>query len=517
MKARLPSIQTIAGFDGQGIECGLWSSQTGRTKQAIILLGDRRCRDSLGLKTWASGLIHRLDMPDAMALTPDLGQARLEHAPHALEAVFNHLRDTYGLQARDIVLIGHGLGASRAAVFTHDHAPNLASLILDGLRFASLSLADRRVMHRVLRDAPAIIAPTLMLTSRNPLERDYAAQKRLADGLQSRVTTRDKRPNNQRDLAQSMSRFIRDCADIGDDQTQDLLKADQAGYTAQEYDRLRQPLPWYNPKAWYWQASRVGLRLASSLSQGIRLGQIKGFDSGAMLDYVYRNEARGLGPIGRQIDRQYINALGWRGIRQRKTHLEQLLVATNQRLSKAGMPTRLLDIAAGHGRYIIDAVQQFGTPATRVQLRDFDPHNVADGRALLQHRGLDDIARFDQGDAFDAADLAGLYQPGDKATLSVVSGLYELFPENEPVRQSLAGVAAATEQHGYLVYTGQPWHPQLEMIARALTSHRGGQAWAMRRRTQAEMDQLVREAGFEKLTQRTDPWGIFTVSLARKL
>ena len=54
------------------------------------------------------------------------------------------------------------------------------------------------------------------------------------------------------------------------------------------------------------------------------------------------------------------------------------------------------------------------------------------------------------------------------------------------------------------------------MIARALTSHRQGQAWVMRRRTQAEMDQLVAEAGFEKITQRIDEWGIFTVSLAKR-
>lgn len=62
----------------------------------------------------------------------------------------------------------------------------------------------------------------------------------------------------------------------------------------------------------------------------------------------------------------------------------------------------------------------------------------------------------------------------------------------------------------------RPALAQLELIARALTSHRGGQAWVMRRRTQAEMDQLVEEAGFEKIEQRIDEWGIFTVSLARK-
>jgi hypothetical protein len=39
----------------------------------------------------------------------------------------------------------------------------------------------------------------------------------------------------------------------------------------------------------------------------------------------------------------------------------------------------------------------------------------------------------------------------------------------------------------------------------------------MRRRTQAEMDELVRIAGFEKVSQEIDAWGIFTVSVARRV
>jgi hypothetical protein len=39
----------------------------------------------------------------------------------------------------------------------------------------------------------------------------------------------------------------------------------------------------------------------------------------------------------------------------------------------------------------------------------------------------------------------------------------------------------------------------------------------MRRRTQAEMDELVEAAGFRKLEQRIDEWGIFTVSLAERV
>jgi hypothetical protein len=38
----------------------------------------------------------------------------------------------------------------------------------------------------------------------------------------------------------------------------------------------------------------------------------------------------------------------------------------------------------------------------------------------------------------------------------------------------------------------------------------------MRRRTQAEMDELVAAAGFKKLDQYIDEWGIFTVSVAER-
>ncbi|RBB12980.1 class I SAM-dependent methyltransferase family protein, partial [Xanthomonas oryzae] len=128
--------------------------------------------------------------------------------------------------------------------------------------------------------------------------------------------------------------------------------------------------------------------------------------------------------------------------------------------------------------------------------------------------GAGDSARFEQGDAFDPDALAAV-QPAP--TLAVVSGLYELFADNDQIARSLAGLAAAVQPGGYLLYTGQPWHPQLEFIARALTSHRDGVAWVMRRRRQQEMDALVEAAGFRKVAQRIDAFGIFTVSMAQRI
>ena len=136
------------------------------------------------------------------------------------------------------------------------------------------------------------------------------------------------------------------------------------------------------------------------------------------------------------------------------------------------------------------------------------------GTKLIAEKGLSETARFVKGDAFNRESLAAV-EP--KPTLGIVSGLYELFSDNALVRRSLAGLAAAIPAGGYLVYTNQPWHPQLELIARALTSHRQSQAWIMRRRTQAEMDQLIEDAGFRKVEQRIDEAGIFTVALAERI
>ncbi|MHA7847988.1 bifunctional alpha/beta hydrolase/class I SAM-dependent methyltransferase [Serratia sp. D1N4] len=259
-----------------------------------------------------------------------------------------------------------------------------------------------------------------------------------------------------------------------------------------------------------YRAMRYGMKMLGTQSTGVKLGFDTGFDSGSTLDYVYRNQPQGSSWLGRQIDKNYLNSVGWRGIRQRKVHLQQLIQQAVAQLVEQGKPVRVVDVAAGHGRYVLDALG--GEAAvSEVLLRDYSELNVAKGQEMIAERGMADKARFERGDAFNRAELAAL---DPRPTLGIVSGLYELFPENTLVRSSLAGLADAIEPGGILIYTGQPWHPQLKTIAWSLTSHKDGKAWVMRVRTQGEMDALVREAGFDKCTQLIDEWGIFTVSLA---
>ena len=376
-----------------------------------------------------------------------------------------------------------------------------------------------RAAERVVADAAAIVVPTQLLISGADWVVHHAPQHRFFDRLGSAVKRKVELPGffhdtlGERDRASAvgavreflLQQFEAPAPAVN------LLQADRSGFTADEARALAQPLAALSPRGLYWAATRAGLKVGGLLSKGIALGHQTGFDSGSTLDYVYRNEAQGAPLLGPLVDRTYLDSIGWRGIRQRKVHVEELLRLAMESLARAGRPVNMMDIAAGHGRYVLDAVGSSPVQPDAIVLRDYSDINVRDGQALIQRRGLQATARFEKADAFDRRQVASA-EP--RPTLAIVSGLYELFSDNEQVGASLAGLSEAVEAGGYLVYTGQPWHPQLEMIARALTSHRQGQAWVMRRRTQAEMDQLVAAAGFRKITQRVDEWGIFTVSLA---
>ncbi len=491
-----------------------------------------------------------------------------------LQTFVDHIATIHGVEIADLIVIAQSVGAVLASTWVHDYAPKIRGLVLASpafkvklyVPFARPGLALMRKLRgnffvnsyvkakflthdperiasygtdplisrpisvnilldlyeaadRVVADAAAITLPVQLLISGSDWVVHHAPQHRFFERLTSARKEKHVLPDffhdtlGERDRKQATDRIRSFVLGLYDNPPTpvSLRDAHRSGYTADESRALGKALPWYTPRGAYWAITRASLKLSGRLSRDIALGHATGFDSGSTLDYVYRNQAQGVPVIGTMIDRTYLDSIGWRGIRIRKTHVEELLCKAFARVRARGLPLRVMDVAAGHGRYVLDAITTSDIKPDSILLRDYSNINVRDGRALIAERGLYSIAQFVQGDAFDRDDLA---QVSPTPTVVVVSGLYELFPDNDQVAASLAGIAAAVPPGGCLVYTGQPWHPQLELIARALTSHRQGQAWVMRRRTQAEMDQLVEAAGFRKLEQRIDAFGIFTVSLA---
>ncbi|WP_429220209.1 bifunctional alpha/beta hydrolase/class I SAM-dependent methyltransferase [Aeromonas veronii] len=505
----------------------------------------------------------RGDAPDFACLTADL------------DSFVSHLCGKYGFTKNEILVVANSVGAVVAATWLHDYAPQIRGVIMAAAAFSIklyvpfakpalrlmravkpdlfvtsyirssmlthsheqalaydadpliakaisakilLQLAD--TAKRIVSDAAAIDTPILMLVASEDYVVSEKPQWRFFEQLSSSLKRYVKIPTchhavfyeKNTDMAFSESRrFIEECFATPISSPERYVTADQAGASAEAYQLLQQE---YCDNIWqrHWFAlQRNMLRRFGHLSDGMKIGLNHGFDSGASLDYIYRNQASGRWGVGKIIDRAYLDAIGWRGIRMRKMQLQQML-AHRIEAYDGQEPFRILDVAAGSGRYVLETLKRFQHKKIEVTLCDANQFNLDQAQALAEELGLCASIRYLKRDAFDPVSYEG--EEG-RYQLAIVSGLYELFSDNALVRRSLLGISSSLCATGALLYTAQPWHPQLHTIAHTLTNHRG-EAWKMRPRPQGEIDALVALCGCYKVTTSIGLDGIFTVSLAEK-
>ncbi|MES2920973.1 MAG: bifunctional alpha/beta hydrolase/class I SAM-dependent methyltransferase [Verrucomicrobiota bacterium] len=480
-----------------------------------------------------------------------------------------HVSAAYHIAVPDMIVLGHSVGAVSMLAWIHDYAPTIRAMVVatpalrvklyipfaipmlrlkqklagpgyvksyvkatmlthdpeqatayqaDKLIFRQIAVNILLDLHdtstRLMADAGAFTTPTLLIGAGADWVVSLDAQEKLSRDLSSPIKELEVFPNlyhavfhekgREQVVARARKFILQRFAQPP--VTASLLDADKTGHTKAEFDRLSAP------GGASFAPMRLAMKTLGRLSKGVSTGWTTGFDSGVTLDHVYKNQAEGITSIGRMIDRSFLDSIGWRGIRQRRVHLEKILRDAIESLHQAGKPVRILDIATGGGRYALETMNALRHIPMTAVLRDYQQVNLEAAKKLAGELGLDNLSIV-QGDAFDRKSIAFVTP---RPTIVIVSGLYELFPANAPLRESLAGIADALEPGGLLIYTNQPWHPEVEFIARVLTN-REGQPWIMRRRTQAEMDELVRAAGFKKSEMAIDPWGIFTVSIAKRL
>ena len=568
---------TFKSFDGTELFCRTWEP-TVSSDRALILLHRghehsgrlTRLVETLDLKDYWG---FSFDMRGHGQSPGERGYAEgYDVWVKDLDAFAKHVCRTYGIAYENIAIVANSVGAVTASTWVHDYAPDIRCMVLaapafriklyipfavsllrlllkvkpksfiksyvkssmlthddrEAKRYNDDPLITRNIavgillgLHdtstRILDDAAAIHTPTLLLSAGSDCVVKTSAQKRFYDRISAPRRDMITYPDSYHAIfyEKERSKPIAAARDFivksfeQDVPTSFLIDGDKRGFTKDEYDSLLKPAALL--KRISFGAQVAGMRTLGRLSKGIRIGLASGFDSGASLDHVYQNKACGVSPLGRIIDRGYLDAIGWKGIRARKVNLMECLKAAIDRSDGDGGPVRVLDIASGPGRYLLETAKALPNKNISLLLHDNEQSNLDAAKALAEEFAIHGV-QYICGDAFDR-DAVSKLTP--RPHVAVVSGLYELFPSNDTVMNSLNGLADVLLDDGYLVYTCQPWHPQVEMIARTLTN-RVGEPWIMRRRPQAEMNELVQQAGFEKIDTRVGPYGIFSVSVARK-
>src|SRR5258706_943012 len=358
------------------------------------------------------------------------------------ELFVRYLSATECVPMERIAVVGHSVGAAVVAAWIHDYAPRVRAAVLATpafrirlylpLAIPSLRLAQKfgvmkfvlsyvkarvlthdpaqRIKHeqdtlithaissrilldlydtatRLIQDAAAIRVPVLVLAAGTDWVVEKAAEKTFFDRLGSSVKKFELLPGyyhdiyHERDAARPLrtTREFIEAAFARAPEAVPQLDAHKSGHTFEEYQALLRPLTPLSPKWVFYKFFSLFMRTLGRWSTGVRLGWESGFNSGRMLDYVYRNRPEGFTPLGRLIDSNYLNGIGWRGIRVRRQMLERLLQQAIEPVYAKQSALHLVDIATGAGRYILDALKQCQLMRVTAELRDFEPENLEEG------------------------------------------------------------------------------------------------------------------------------------------
>ena len=500
------------------------------------------------------------------------GYTEVKSSPNSMDYVrdlnsfVKHIKSEYQIKEEDIFIIANSIGGVILSAYVHDFAPNIAGMALLApafeiklyIPFAKQLVTlltkikkDAKVMSyvkakvlthdieeqnkynsdklinkeinakllidladmgkRLVEDSMAIELPTIIFSA----EKDYvvknSAQKKFFLNLSSKKRKFIELENFYHGIIFEKER--QKVYKMLDDFIQDVFKNQNTTldvspreFSRKEYERIALKEYPLTEKIFY-SIQKFSMRTFGFLSKGMSLGLKYGFDSGISLDYIYKNHANGKLLIGKFIDRFYLNQIGWRGVRERKKNLLSLIEEKITSLGEKNV--KILDVAGGTGNYLFDIKEKY--PNVQILINEFKKSNIEVGEEVIKKNNWENISFIDY-DCFDKETYKKInYTPN----IVIISGVFELFENNKMLENTISGIAEILNKNGAVIYTGQPWHPQLKQIALVLNSHKGnGKSWLMRRRSEKELDSLFENYNLKKEKMLIDNDGIFAVSLA---
>ena len=555
-------------FDGNKIFYRVWNFEKNKKTLIIIHRGHEHSERLSELTQDEKFLKYNIFAYDLRGH----GYTEAKTSPNAMDYVrdldffIKHIKSEYQIKEEDIFIVANSIGGVILSAYVHDFAPNIAGIALLApafeiklyIPFAKQLVTlltkikkDAKVMSyvkakvlthdveeqnkynndklinkeinakllidlanmgkRLVEDSMAIELPTIIFSA----EKDYvvknSAQKKFFLNLSSKKREFIELENFYHGIIFEKER--QKVYKMLDDFIQDVFKNQNTTldissreFSRKEYERIGLEEYPLSEKIFY-SIQKFSMRTFGFLSKGMSLGLKYGFDSGISLDYIYKNQANGKLLLGKFIDRFYLNQIGWAGVRERKKNLLTLIEEKINNLDEENV--KILDVAGGTGNYLFDIKEKYSK--VQILINEFKKSNIEVGEEVIKKNNWKNIS-FVNYDCFDRETYKKIdYTPN----IVIISGVFELFEDNNMLENTISGVAEILEKNGAVIYTGQPWHPQLKQIALVLNSHKGNdKSWLMRRRSEKELDGLFEKYNLNKEKMLIDNNGIFTVLLA---
>ena len=254
------------------------------------------------------------------------------------------------------------------------------------------------------------------------------------------------------------------------------------------------------------------LLLTSKLGRQSVLGEA---DTGHNFDHMYNNKPVGYSLIGGLVDRVLLNLPAVRATRHRKANIIKILSNEIENQKIECQKTKIIDLACGTGRYLIDISSIFSEEGIEIVGVDYDRKSLKLGEALAwQQRVLKTNVRFVKGNVFHLRLLKRFGRNIDwRPNVVVASGL-TVYVDDQTVQNMIQQVYDGLDKGGLLLFDSQESNPSRKLMEKVCNMKTG--AWVLYYRKPSIWRNWLWRAGFKDIVISQDPWNMYNLCTARK-
>ena len=253
--------------------------------------------------------------------------------------------------------------------------------------------------------------------------------------------------------------------------------------------------------------------LLSKLGQQSILGEAS---TGYNFDHMYENKPQGKFFVGKLIDRIVLNFPSVQATRNRKRNIIKIMSDEIENLRILSKPIRIIDVACGASRYLIELNDMYRDFSCEVMGVDYDRKSLELGSLLAQKYGIDKShLRFVKGNVFHLQHLKHLGAKINwRPNIVVASGLIDYLDDHR-VQVAFTEVYQGLEDDGLFLFSSQESNPSRKLMEKICRTNEG--PWIIHYRKPAILRQWLLDTGFRDVVIGKDKWNMYDLCTARKL
>jgi SAM-dependent methyltransferase len=254
------------------------------------------------------------------------------------------------------------------------------------------------------------------------------------------------------------------------------------------------------------------LMLMSRLGRQSVLGEAS---TGYNFDHMYENRSEGAGPIGKLIDRVLLNLPAVQATRSRRISINKILTNEIENHKIENKTTRIVDIACGAGRYLLDISQTFQGESVETLGVDYDLKSIARGQDLAQKYSVPESSlRFFRGNIFRLQLLKRFGKNIEWRPNIIVSSGLTVYIDDQKVLDVLRQVYEGLDRNGLFLVDSQENNPSRKLMEKVCNTKDG--AWVLYYRQPAVWREWLHQIGFRDIRVSRDRWHMYNICTARK-